>query len=292
MAAVLPFPRAGIQYSPPIPLDIATVEQAILAQLATAFGGAIVGGKITGALVDIDHYPERAAESYRLTHRIGAVLVRFDGSEYSPVIDTEEVIQERTFRWFVAILTRDLGWSYGGQASGPSPGAYQLIETVRLALSGFRVTGFRKMYPVSEEHEGKDKEGGVYYYNAIYRHVTMALEQDTEPNHPILVKAQAFEEGGQTTINVPIAPFTFSGPAPGAIQLPQINLSNVVVFKNDMSIEYSATTDYVADPVAGTVTRVAGGNIGANATVQIGFSYADSVTSIASGGAAPEQPSN
>ena len=291
-AVVLPFPRQGVQYSPPIPLDIATVENAILARLANAFGGSIVNGKVTGAAVDIDHYPERASESYRLTHRVGAVLVRFNGSEYGPVIDTEAVIQERTFKWFVAILMRDLGWSYGGQASGPSPGAYQVVETVRLALSGFKVLGFRKMYPANEEHEGRDKEGGVYYHNAIYRHVTMALEQSTAPNHPILVKAQAFEEGAQTTIQVPIAPLTFTGAAPGAIQLPQINVSNVVVLSDDLSTEYAAGTDYTVDPVAGIVARIATGNIGAGATVQIGFNYADSVTSLAGGGAAPLQPNN
>jgi hypothetical protein len=292
MATVLPFPREGKQYSPPIPLDIATVEQAIIARLASAFGGSIVNGKVVGAQVDIDHYPERASESYELKHRVGAVLVRYHGSDYGGVIDTEAVIQERTMVWYVEILMRDLGWSYGGQASGPSPGAYQIIETVRLALSGFIVPGFRKMYPASDEHEGKDKQGGVYYYNAFYRHVTMALEQSTEPNHPLLVKAQAFEEGAQTTIQVPVAPFAFSGNPPGAIQLPQINISNVVVLSNDLSTDYLAGTDYTVDPVAGVVARIATGAIGAGATVQIGFSYADSVTAVAGGGSAPLQPSN
>ncbi len=292
MATVLPFPRAGIQYSPPIPLDIATVENAILAQLANAFGGSIVAGKGSGTLVAIEHFPQRASEEYRLTHRIGAVLVRYDGSEYGPVIDTEDVIQERTFRWFVAILTRDLGWSYGGQPSGPSPGAYQIVETVRLALSGFVVKGFRKMYPSNDDHEGKDKEGGVYYHNATYRHVTMALQQGVAPNHPILVKAQAFEEGGQTTIEVPVAPFTFGGAAPGAIQLPQINVSNVVVLSNDLETEYVEGNDYSVDPVAGVVARIAAGTIAANATVQIGFNYSDVVTALAGGGSAPLQPNN
>jgi hypothetical protein len=289
-AAVLPFPRAGIQYSPPIPLDIATVENAILTKLATAFGGTIVNGKGAGTLIAIEHFPEHG-ESYRLTHRIGAVLVRYHGSEYGPTIDTEAIIQERAFRWFVEIQTRDLGWSYGGQASGPSPGAYQLIETVRLALTGFHLLGFRKMYPESDGDDGRDKEG-VYYYNAIYRHVTMALEQGVTPNHPVLVKAQAFETGGQTTIEVPVAPFTFSGGAPGAIQLPQINVSNVVVLSNDLATEYEEGTDYSVDPVAGVVARIATGTIAANATVQIGFNYADVVTSLASGGGAPEQPNN
>jgi Gp37 protein len=292
MATVVPFPRAGVQYSPPIPLDIATVENAILAQLASAFGGSIVAGQGSGTLVAIEHFPQRAAEEYRLTHRIGAVLVRYDGSEYGPVIDTGDVIQERTYRWFVAILTRDLGWAYGGQPSGPSPGAYQIVETVRLALSGFVVKGFRKMYPSNDEHEGKDKEGGVYYHHFLFRHVTMALQQGVTPNLAILTKAQAFETGGQSTKEVPLAPFTFSGAAPGAIQLPQINISNVVVLSDDLETEYLAGTDYTVDPVAGVVARIATGNIAANATVQIGFNYADSVTSLASGGAAPEQPNN
>jgi hypothetical protein len=292
MATVLPFPREGIQYSPPIPLDLTTVENAILARLATAFGGTFAGGKVTGASVAIEHYPEHATEKYRLTHRVGAVLVRWDLSDYGSVIDTEDVVQERTVGWFFAIVMRDLGWSYGGQPSGPSPGAYQVLEMVRATLTGFVVKGYRKMYPTNEEFEGRDGEGGAYYFNARYRHVTMALEQSTAPNHPLLVKAQAFEEGAQTTIQVPVAPFAFSGNPPGAIQLPQINISNVVVFSNDLSTDYLTGTDYSVDPVAGVVARIATGAIGAGATVQIGFSYSDSVTALAGGGSAPLQPSN
>jgi hypothetical protein len=282
MATVLPFPRAGIQYSPAILLDIATVEKAILARLTAAVADQVA----------VDHFPAHASKKYELKHRVGAVLVGYDGSEYGPVIDTEVVIQERTVIWYIEIQMRDLGWSYGGQASGPSPGAYQILETVRNALTGFVVLGYRKMYPSNENFEAIDQQGGVYYFNARYRHVTMALEQDIAPNHPVLVKAQAFEKGAQTTIEVPVAPFTFSAAAPGAIQLPQINISNVVVLSNDLSTEYAAGTDYSVDPVAGVVARIATGAIGGGATVQIGFNYADSVTSLASGGSAPLQPNN
>ena len=230
-------------------------------------------------MVDVAHYPEHP-ETYRLTHRIGAVLVRYDGCEYSAVIDTDAVIQQRTFNWFIAVITRDLGWAYGGQPSGPSPGAYAVLEAVRSALTGFFVKGFRGMYPVSEEHEGRDKEGGAWYYNARYRHWTMALEQSTTPNLALLQKVQAFEEGGQSTIASPAAPFTFGGPAPGTIQLPQINLSNVVVWSNNLETEYVAGTDYTVDATSGLITRIAIGGIGANATVQIAFDYADVVTAI------------
>jgi hypothetical protein len=282
MVAVLSFPWTGIQYSPAWPLDIATVEKAIVARLESRLKDQ----------VEVGHFPGRAATEYELKHRVGAVLVRFDSAEYGPVIDTEAVIQERTFTWFVAVLVRDLGWSYGGQQSGPSPGGYQMLEHVRALLTGHLVRGFRKMYPTAEEYEGVDKQGGVYYFNARYRHVTMALEHSEEPEYPKLVKAQAFEDGGQTDIAVPISPYTFSGDAPGAIQLPQINVSNVVVLSDDLSTEYVEGTDFTVAVQTGVVSRITSGAIGADATVQIGFNYADVVTAIANSGSAPKQPTN
>ncbi len=291
MAVMLPFPRTGRQFTPPLPLDLATVESVILARLAEEFGGTIVDGKGAGTSVAVEHFPGRASQEYELKHRVGAVLVRFKGEEYGPVADTEAVIQERTVVWEVEILMRDLGWAYGGQPSGTSPGAYQIIEQVRGSLLGFIVPGFRKMYAENTEYEGVDKQGGVWYFNRLFRHITMAVEREHEPQLPKLLKAQALEQGGQTPVAVPVAPFTFRG-SPGTIQLPQINISNVAMFSDDLSTEYLAGTDFSVAVQTGVITRIATGNIAADATVQIGFDYSDVITDVASGGTAPMQPSN
>src|SRR5437660_6959146 len=89
------------------------------------------------------HFPDEP-RSYRLTHRIGAALVTYRGAKYSTSSDTGTIIQERTLEFDVALLVRDLGWSAGGSAAGPSPGAYSLLEQVRVALTGYQVPGARK----------------------------------------------------------------------------------------------------------------------------------------------------
>ena len=70
--------------------------------------------------IEISHYPDRP-ESYRLTHRIGAALVRYDGAKYGPLLDTAAIVQQRRLGFEVTVMTRDLGWSFGGEV-GHEPG--------------------------------------------------------------------------------------------------------------------------------------------------------------------------
>jgi hypothetical protein len=59
-------PWAGLTFTPPTPLDIAAIETAIVNQLSNQIN-----------TIEVTHYPDRP-ESYRLTHRVGAALVRFE----------------------------------------------------------------------------------------------------------------------------------------------------------------------------------------------------------------------
>ena len=96
MAAMLDAPWAGSTFSPPTPLDIATIENAILAQLRSQI-----------ATIEIAHYPDRP-ESWRLTHRIGAALVQYKGASYGPQLATAAIIQERRLEFDVTLMMRDL----------------------------------------------------------------------------------------------------------------------------------------------------------------------------------------
>ena len=128
---------------------------------------------------------------------LGAVLVIYDGAEYGEIADTEYVAQLRTMRFGIGVIIRDLGWAYGGPSSGMSPGAYQVIEAIRISLTGFRpIKGCEKMYPVSEDFHEIDKEGGTFTYSTTFVTKVMAVENHVEPNFPLLVKAVAQEKGG------------------------------------------------------------------------------------------------
>jgi hypothetical protein len=278
MAVMLDAPWAGATFTPPTPLDLATIETALVTQLAS---------QITN--IECARFADKP-EAYRLTHRIGAALVRFDGSTYGPLMDTAAVVQRRTLRFAVRLVVRDLGWSYGGDPSGPSPGAYALIESIRAALTGFQIAGCSKMYPVRERFMGRDNQGGLWLYESIFAFTTVAVEASQIDNFPLFTLGTALEEGGQTLVQAASSEYTFN--ASDQISLAVGNVSFVVVENAMNGAAYIANIDYTLDTVNGIIGRLSSGNIRAGATVTIRYSYADVISVTASGGQAPLAPSN
>ena len=276
---------AGQTFDPVVSLDIATLEGAILAQLKSA---ASQSGNVL-AKMRLEHFPDRP-EQYRLVNAAGAVLMRYHGSTFGELMATDIIAQEETLEFEITIIARDLGWAYGGPASGPSPGAYALIMAVRQALTGFRIQGCTKMWPVRSEYVRRDS--GVWYYAIDFRFRTMSVEASTTETAPELAEGIALETGGLTTVEVGAAPYTFGGAAPGTITLPYGNLSNVTVTSDPTGTTYTLGTDYSVDVANGTIARIASGAIPQGATVLVAYSYAERVIALASGGRAPTDPTN
>jgi hypothetical protein len=278
MAVMLDTPWAGVTFTPPTPLDIATIEAAIVSQLSDQINA-----------IEVTHYPDRP-ESYRLTHRVGAALVRFEGAAYGELIDTAAVVQKRTLSFTIRLMVRDLGWSFGGDAAGPSPGAYALLEAMRNALTGFQIGGCSKMYPVKERFVERDKAGAVWIYESLFALTTAAVEPATTDGFPRLVKASAQEINGQTTRDVAAAQYAF-GPA-GEIQLTFGNTSAVTVSSVPAGTIYTPNIHYAVDSVNGLVIWLATGMIPPGARVTVAYSYAEVVIAVAAGGSAPTVPTN
>jgi len=278
MAVMLDSPWAGATYEPPAALDIATLETAIVRQLQSQIN-----------MIEIAHYPDRP-EAYRLTHRIGAALVRYDGAKYGRQMDIGAVVQTRTLRFAIRLLVRDLGWNYGGEADGTSPGAYALLEAIRTALTGFTQAGCTETHPVEEKFVERDRQGGVWIYEAVYEFTTMAMELSSTPNYPLFTQGRALEEGGQTGVMVNAARYQFD--ASGNIQLPQGNISLAVVASVPPGQVYANGFDYTVDTVNGIISLIPGAKIAAGATVGVSYVYAEVVTVNAVGGSAPTAPSN
>ena len=108
-AVVLDSPWLGQTFTPPTPLDIETIEKAVVNRLNAEISG-----------IEIAHFPDQP-EAYRMTHRIGAALVRYEGAEYGKLIDSAAIVQERRLKFEVTVMMRDLGWNFGGEASGGTP---------------------------------------------------------------------------------------------------------------------------------------------------------------------------
>ncbi len=277
-ATVLDRPWTGESFAPPTPTDIATVEAAIVARLRAQI-----------ASVEVAHFPDRP-EAYRLTSRVGAALVRYEGGEYGPLIDTAAIVQERTLKFAVIVMVRDLGWGLGSIADGPTPGAYAILEAARLALTGYSIPGFTRIYPLRENFVGRDRQGGVWTYRIVFALRGVAVEAAPAMNYPLLVQATALDRGGLTNVSRGAALFTFN--AANQIQLPNINVTQAVVTDPAGTNTYAAGVDYILDPANGLITATTTGAIAAGATVSISYTYAEAVIALSSGGAAPTAPTN
>jgi Gp37 protein len=262
MGALLDAPWSGASFAPPTAIDIATVEAAIVTRLQATVSG-----------IEIARYPD-SPESYRMTHRVGAALVMYKGAQYGAQLDSAAIIQERRLEFEVTVMMRDLGWSYGGASDGPSPGAYAILESIRAALTGFRVPGCRKMYPVRERFVERDRQGGVWIYAIAFGLATVAVEPSPADEFPLFITGIAQEEGGQTTVTLGAAQFIFD--PNGQIQLPNHNLFAVTVTAAG-GAQLVENTDFSVDGVAGIITALAGGATGAGQTVSIAYSYAERV---------------
>ena len=278
MGVTLDSPWAGQTFAPPTPLDVATLESAIAAQLRA---------QVTA--IEIVQFPDKPA-AYRLTHRIGAALVAWRGATYGALIDTAAVVQSRRLEFEIILLVRDLGWSFGADPSGPNPGAYALLEAIRAALTGLRLPGCRKLFPLREQFLGRDPQGGVWTWSALYALETMALEASTQDNFPLFIKGVAMEEGGQTARVATQAAYTFN--SQGVIQLPVVNVANLVITPAGGGNPYLAGTDYTLDAVNGIITQAAGGAIPSGATVNVVYTYSETVTAVAGSSSSPTAPTN
>ena len=101
---------------------------------------------------------------------------------------------------------------------------------------------------------------------------TVAVEASQPDDFPLFVKGIALEEGGQTSVTVAAAAYTFNSSL--EVQLPQQNVFAVIV------TAVSGTgliqgIDYSVDRVNGIITTIAGGAISAGETVQIAYTYAE-----------------
>jgi Gp37 protein len=260
MGVMLDAPYGGVTFTPPTPLDIGTIEEAIVAQLQA---------QITS--IEIAHYPDRP-ESWRMTHRIGAALVRYTGAHYGDLLSTSAIAQERKLQFDIEVITRDLGWAVGGEASGTSPGAYAIIESIRTALTGFVIPGCRKIYPLREKFVKRDKQGGVWIYASSFALSTVAVEAPPAQNFPPFIKGIALEEGGETSITVGAAPYTFNSNL--QVQLPYCNVFAVSI-TTLAGASLTEGTDYSVNRAEGIITALSGGAITANETVQIAYTYAE-----------------
>ncbi len=127
-------------------MNLKEVEQAIIERLKS---------QITD--IPVEAFPERPSE-YRLRHASGVLLVVYRGSKYSESQSAGLAVQARTQEWDIVIISRNLR---------SHSSAYDLLDQVRAALSGFRpVSTAEVMVPVREAFI--NEVNGIWQYGITF----------------------------------------------------------------------------------------------------------------------------
>jgi len=110
--------------------------------------------QLQGSITDlrVENFPENLAE-YKLLHPKGAVLVRFQGANYDRPAEDSFVQQAGTLDFNLVLMVRGLR---------DKNGAYNYIDSVISALSGYNPAGCGKMYPTRVSFSGE--AAGIYRY--------------------------------------------------------------------------------------------------------------------------------
>ena len=136
-------------------MDISAVEDDIVSRLTTA---------IANAAIDIRSWPDNP-QDYQLLKPGGALLVRYSGSTYEPPEPNRQpkIVQPRAVEWLIAIVQKSLKPFKAHQ------GVYTLIDSVRVALTGYTITGLSDASVMHPTGDGFLSEAaGTWIYNAFY----------------------------------------------------------------------------------------------------------------------------
>ncbi len=122
-------------------MNIRNVENAIIERLQTSFPEILVDG-----------FPDKPSE-FILLHPIGALLVHYQGSNYTTTQALGFVTQVNQKEFSITIVTRNLR---------NNNGAYEYLDKVKAELSGFQIDECTSLIPTKDFFISENK--GIWQY--------------------------------------------------------------------------------------------------------------------------------
>ncbi len=125
-----------------------------------------------GTLAHVEAFPNDP-DSFDFTAAEAAtVLVRYQGSGYSTPVPNRAgvIVQERTGRWYAAILHENL-------QDESASGIYPVLEAVRVALTGYTPANMEEstpLYPVQDAF--MDRKPGKWIYQITFAQVAPEVQ--------------------------------------------------------------------------------------------------------------------
>ena len=134
-------------------MNIRNVENAIIERLQTSFPEILVDG-----------FPDKPSE-FILLHPIGALLVHYQGSNYTTTQALGFVTQVNQKEFSITIVTRNLR---------NNNGAYEYLDKVKAELSGFQINECTSLIPTKDFFISENK--GIWQYGINFTLKTQNIQ--------------------------------------------------------------------------------------------------------------------
>ncbi len=137
-------------------MTIRQIENSIIEKLKTSFPEVLVQG-----------FPDKPSE-FILLHPTGALLVHYQGSNYTNSNALGFITQENKKEFSITIVTRNLR---------ENKGAYEYLDSVKSILTGFSPDGCSKLMPTKDFFISEN--AGIWQYGINFTLTTQNV-QDLE----------------------------------------------------------------------------------------------------------------
>lgn len=127
-------------------MNIRDIENSIIEKLKTAFPEVLVQG-----------FPDKPSE-FILLHSIGALLVHYQGSNYTNSDALAFISQENKKEFSITVVTRDLR---------SNNGSYEYLDKVKETLTGFQIDGCTQLMPTKDFFISEN--GGIWQYGINFQ---------------------------------------------------------------------------------------------------------------------------
>lgn len=134
-------------------MNIREIENSIIEQLKKSFPEVLVEG-----------FPDKPSE-FILLHPIGALLVHYQGSNYTNSSALAYVNQENKKEFSITIVTRFLRHNQG---------AYEYLDKVKSVLTGFEPKGCSKLLPIKDFFISE--KSGIWQYGINFSLTTTNIQ--------------------------------------------------------------------------------------------------------------------
>ena len=134
-------------------MNIREIENSIISKLKQNFSEVLVEG-----------FPDKPSE-FILLHPVGALLVHYQGSNYSQSNAISFISQENKKEFSITVVTRNLRGNKG---------AYEFIDKVKSVLTGFEPDSCSKLMPSKDFFISEN--GGIWHYGINFTLTTTNIQ--------------------------------------------------------------------------------------------------------------------